>query len=275
MNEKVDQIGVLLNQLQSPDFYVREEAVKQLSAIDRDEAVAGLVMALEDPDLGIRELAAGCILSIKGQTAAQLLIAFLASEDINTRNLASEILVQFGHEAVLPLVSRIDCDDHDIRKFIVDILGLIKDENSVDAVVGKLSDENANVVCSAAEALGEIGSSRAIPALIETFINNEDVRLQALEALGKIGDPSALEPLRQFFETDDPMIKFAVIESIGAIGDSRSLPIITPYLEDDDITIAETALTAVVSIILKNPDKTFIPMKLERFVPFIIRAIRP
>ena len=58
MPNKVISIGELLKQLSSPDFFEREEAVKQLAEIHEDEAVAGLIMALEDEDRGIRELAA-------------------------------------------------------------------------------------------------------------------------------------------------------------------------------------------------------------------------
>ncbi|MCK4372060.1 MAG: HEAT repeat domain-containing protein, partial [candidate division Zixibacteria bacterium] len=77
MSTAIDQIAELLTRLQSPDFYEREEAVRNLGSYDADEAVAGLVMALEDPDMGIRELAADLLAQMKGDTTAQLLVRFL------------------------------------------------------------------------------------------------------------------------------------------------------------------------------------------------------
>jgi HEAT repeat protein len=140
MNTVVERIGELLAQLQSSDFYEREEAVRELGAHGEDEAVAGLVMALEDPDLGIRELAAEQLGRIGGRTASQLLIRFLANEDIGTRNLASEVLIRIGTDAVAPLIENLVSDDDDVRKFIVDALGLIGDSRALGPVCERLWD---------------------------------------------------------------------------------------------------------------------------------------
>jgi HEAT repeat protein len=75
------------------------------------------------------------------------------------------------------------------------VLGLIRDERAIEPLCQRLWDDNANVVCSAAEALGEIGSAAAVPHLLAVYDKIEDVRLPSIEALGKIGDPSALEHL--------------------------------------------------------------------------------
>ncbi len=274
MSTAVDQIADLLSSLQSPDFYEREEAVRSLGAYGEDEAVAGLVMALEDPDMGIRELAADLLAQMKGNTASQLLISFLGHADIGTRNLAAEILVKIGDEAVQSLLDDINNEDYDIRKFIVDVLGLIKDPRSVEFVCRSLYDENANVACSAAEALGEIGSKEAVPALIGAFENVEDARLQAVEALGKIGDPSSLSKLYEFAELDDPMIKYVVLEAIGNIGLTDSVPYLMPYLDDDDRTTAETALMAIINISLKNDGKIECDLPMDRFAHFLFDGIK-
>ena len=118
MTPVIERIGHLLAQLQSPDYYEREEAVKELGTYPENEAVAGLVLAIEDSDLGIRELAADFLSRLRKPTAVRLLIRFLGHDDIGTRNLASEILTRIGQPAVEPLLENLGCDDHDIRKFI-------------------------------------------------------------------------------------------------------------------------------------------------------------
>ncbi len=200
MSNVIERIGQLLTSLQSPDFYEREEAVKELGRYTEDEAVAGLVLALEDTDLGIRELAADVLGKMQGEIVSQLLIRFLAHGDIGTRNLSAEILVRIGVPAVQPLVEALESDDPDVRKFVVDVLGLIGDVSTVQPLCRSLSDENANVVCSAAEALGEVGSSEAIPELVAAYQRCEDTRLQVIEALGKIGDPSCIDMLFGFLK---------------------------------------------------------------------------
>jgi HEAT repeat protein len=274
MSTAIDQIADLLTRLQSPDFYEREEAVRCLGSYDADEAVAGLVMALEDPDMGVRELAADLLTQMKGVTASQLLVRFLGHADIGTRNLAAEILVGIGEEAVPALLSEIDNDDHDIRKFVVHVLGQIKQAVAVEPLCRKLWDDNANVAGSAAEALGEIGSVEAVTALIGAFENVEDTRLPAAEALGKIGDDSALDKLYQFLQTDDAIVKFAVLEAIGNIGHRDSVPRLMPILQADDRNIAETALMAVINISLKNQGRIGCDLPLDQFTGFLFDGIR-
>ncbi len=274
MSNEIEKIGALLEKLQSPDFYNREEAVNALGSCDTDEAVAGLVMALEDDDLGIRELAAEHLVKIKGDVASQLLIKFLGSEDIGSRNLASEILVKIGDGAVTALINELENDDHDIRKFVVDILGLIKCQDSAEAVSGKLNDSNINVVCSAAEALGEIGSETSIESLIDGYKINEDIRLQVIEALGKIGGEKALSYLYEYLNSDDPMILFSVIDAIGITGNKSSVDHLVKFLDSEDTSIAEATMSAIVNISLENKGSIEHDLPLDKFSSFLFDGIK-
>lgn len=274
MSNVIERIGELLEKLQSPDFYIREEAVNELGSCQKDEAIAGLVLALEDIDLGIRELAAEYLAKVKGDIAPQLLINFLGSEDIGSRNLASEILVKIGDSAVNALISELDNDDHDVRKFVVDILGLIKCKDSVIPVSSKLQDENMNVVCSAAEALGEIGSEIAIPSLIEAYKINEDIRLQVVEAFGKIGGEEALNYLYEYLDNDDPMILYAVVDAIGLVGNSESVEYLLKFLDSDDLSIAEATMSAIVNISIENKGVIEQDLPLNKFSGYLFDGIR-
>ena len=274
MSHVVERIGELLSRLQSTDFFEREEVVKELGRYREDEAVAGLVLAIEDADLGIRELAADFLTEIKGRTTSELLCRFLAHPDIGTRNLASEILVRIGSEAVPALIDQLNDEDSDVRKFAVDILGLIRDERALEPLCQKLWDDGNNVVCSAAEALGEIGSASAVPHLIAACTKIDDVRLQAVEALGKIGDGSALPHLYESLKTDDPVVLYAVIDAIGAIGKSESVAQLLPYLEQPDPTIAEACLSAIIGISLRNGGRLDCDLPLERFSGFLFDGIK-
>ena len=274
MTHVIDRISELLTQLQSPDFYEREAAVRELGEYGRDEAVAGLVLAIEDPDLGIREIAAEHLTTIGGGVTSQLLISFLAHDDIATRNLAAEILIKIGKDAVPSLIAGLDSDDHDVRKFIVDVLGLIKDDQAVDAISDRLHDSNINVVCSAAEALGEIASPRAVSSLIETYRETEDARLQAVEALGKIGDPETLPELYAILETDDPMILYASIEALGQIGHKDSAERLAGLLNHADRTISEAALVAIINISIAHQGRIPCDLPLDKFTDFLFDGIR-
>jgi HEAT repeat protein len=274
MNQVAENVGQLLVRLQSPDSGEREEAVHGLGASEGDEAIAGLVLAMEDPDLGIREIAAGYLARLRGETASQLLIRFLANDDIGTRNLASEVLVKIGAEAVPALIENIEYEDHDVRKFVVDILGLIGDSRAVEALSHRLWDENANVACASAEALGVIGSPRAVDALIAAADNIADAVLPAIEALGKIRDTRALDYLYQRLNSPDPMVVLVAIEAIGQIGHAASIQQLAPYLDAQDRTTAEATMAAVISITRLNGDRVTFDLPLDRFTDFLFEGIR-
>ena len=87
------------------------------------------------------------------------------------------------------------------------------------------SDDNAAVVCDAAQILGRRESTRSVAKLKQLTQHQDDnVALAAVEALGRIGGKEALECLlvlaegRNFFRT------FPTIDILGRSGDSRVLP---------------------------------------------------
>ncbi|MEK8018463.1 MAG: HEAT repeat domain-containing protein [Candidatus Parabeggiatoa sp.] len=84
--------------------------------------------------------------------------------------------------------------------------------------------------CYASRALGALGDTSAIPALVQCLRDEDlDVSIDAAEALGRIGNPSAIPPLLDSL-THDPNgeVKTAVVKALGQIGGTD---VITPLLE--------------------------------------------
>ncbi len=274
MHTVVDRMGRFLAQLQSSDFADREKAVKELATFYGDEAIAGLVLALEDSDPRIRELAADSLGRTNVCFASQLLIRSQNHRNIETRKLVTEFLVRIGSPAVQFLLDALDDDDPDIRMFAVCMLGRIRDDTTVGALCERLSDGNLKVVRSAVEALGEIGSSKAIPALVATYEKIADVRLQVVEALGKIGDPAAVEALLGYLKADDPLLLCAVIEAVGNIGAKDSVETLREHLDSKDPAIAETALAAIINITAKYGQDFGYDLPVKQFQGFLISSIK-
>ncbi|MCK5127728.1 MAG: HEAT repeat domain-containing protein [candidate division Zixibacteria bacterium] len=267
-------LDALLNQLSSPDFFEREDAVKQLNEIDADEATAGLVMALEDEDRGIRELAADILVKQGGETCSRLLANFMGHHEISVRNLAAEILVRIGSEAIPALIEALEENDHDIRKFALDVLGLIKDSSVADSVHKMLDDPNENVACSAAETLGYIGTPKSVEPLLTAFKMHEFLRLQAAEALGRIGSPEAYKGLREYLNTDDPVVLYSVIEAMGKIGIADAVEELLPFLEDEREMIADAATTAVIRLTKSSDRAGYAKFSKKRLKKFLIDSLK-
>jgi HEAT repeat protein len=182
--------------------------------------------------------------------------------------------VKIGSAAVPALIENIENEDHDVRKFIVDVLGLIADARAVEALSQRLGDENVNVVCASAEALGRVGSPRAVDSLIAVTDQAPDAVLPAIEALGKIRDPRALDYLYKCLESTDPMVMLVAIEAVGQIGQESSVARLAHYLESPDRTTSEAAMGAIIAITRHNDGRINFDLPLDRFTDFLFEGIR-
>ncbi|MEA1930778.1 MAG: HEAT repeat domain-containing protein [Euryarchaeota archaeon] len=110
---------------------------------------------------------------------------------------AIKILGKMGAtEAVETLIEYVDADsDPTLQKVTFRALGEIGDEEAIQPLANKLLMDNDNVRPQAARALGLLGDTRAIKPLSETLKADEDsnVRAQAAWALRQIGTKRALE----------------------------------------------------------------------------------
>ena len=90
---------------------------------------------------------------------------------------------------------------------------------------------------SAARILGEIGSPRAVPALVQTlkdYDRRSTLKEEAIHSLGKIGDPRAVDPIGQLLDRSlqDPSaeLRLAAIPVLGDIGGEKAAGILVNAL---------------------------------------------
>ncbi|HAS53805.1 MAG TPA: PBS lyase, partial [Nitrospiraceae bacterium] len=120
----------------------------------------------------------------------------------------------------------------DVRKFIIDILGDIRDPRAVLPLIERLNDADENISVATAEALGKIRDRRAVPALTVCLARYDQGWLDyaAAEALGEIGDESALGPLIAALGRSS--LREPVLESLGKIGNVSTLAPLVAGLAD-------------------------------------------
>lgn len=138
-----------------------EERLQALKSLARSEGGPDpqlLYQALGDQSWRIRKEAAEIFLSLPraGDLAGEVIELLHSQDNAGLRNTAVEILVSLGRRATPFLLEELTCSDHDVRKFVLDILGEIRDPESVLAMVGALCDPDGNVRAAAAENLGKI-----------------------------------------------------------------------------------------------------------------------
>ncbi len=88
-------------------------------------------------------------------------------------------------------------------------------------LLAALLNEDAQLRSSAAEALGEIGSERAVEPLLSALKDAEaEVRWSAAEALGEIGSERAVEPLLSALKEGDEGVRSSAAVALGEISGS-------------------------------------------------------
>lgn len=149
------------------------------------------------------------------------LAEYTSSEDIAARNLAGEILINIGADSAEPLLQYLNAaDNFDDQKFVIDLLGLIKNKIAVKPILDILKKTpDANVKLSCIEALGNLEAEEAVEPAMKCYDENEIFKPTVNEALGKIASKEALEFMLLKYPAEDELTKYSIIESLGIIGD--------------------------------------------------------
>lgn len=119
-------------------------------------------------------------------------------------------------------------------------------KDAVGPLVAALGDPSPVIAQSAAQALGNIGST-ALPALRDRVVNGSDPeRIWSFRALGRMGTnagPAAMDVARYLF-WDDPSISDAASITLIEIG-PPAVPWITNYLDHTNNKVRERAVSTL------------------------------
>jgi HEAT repeat protein len=248
----MDNIDFSRRKLQSSDAEERREAAVDLSRAGR-KAMPLLMLAVGDADWRVRKTAVEALVALRGHDVINGLIHTLGAHDnAGARNSAIEALIHIGAEAVDALLEALKTPDVDVRKFIVDILGDMRDPRAVPTLIGLLDDPDENARVAAAEALGKIKDRRAVDPLVSCLTRYDQSWLDyaAAEALGAIGDERALVPLLAALGRSS--LREPVLESLGKIGNVNTLAPLITGLADPLRIVREVSVVALSAIFRKG-----------------------
>jgi HEAT repeat protein len=246
-------LEVLAHRLESSDAEERRVAAVDLGRAGK-EAIPLLFRAMADKDWRVRKTAVEALVEIEGEGVIAGLIGSLKAEDnAGARNSAIEALIQIGGPALDALLPVLTIRDPDVRKFIVDILGDIRDYRAVTELITRLvEDDDENIQVAAAEALGKIRDPRAVDALLGCLHRYDQGWLDyaAAEALGEIGDGRALGPL--LAALDRSTLREPILESLGKIGDANTINPLIASLADPLRIVREVSIVAIAAVYRKS-----------------------
>ncbi len=113
-------------------------------------------------------------------------------------------------------------------------------------LVKGLRHEASHVRGSAATALGELGSTEAVPHLLEALRDEApDVRGSAATALGRIGSAESVPQLLEALRDQHAVVRGSAATALGRIGSAEAVPQLLEALRDQDRITRASAATAL------------------------------
>jgi len=232
--------------LKSPDENVRVQALESMRGQADEYSLTLLKQALGDSSWRVRKTAVDIVKNLpQHDKSARLFISSLEDEEnAARRSSALEGLTYMSKSAVPYLLEALDFKNEDVKKFIVDILGEIKDPSVVDAILPLTQDLSENIRLATVETLGAIGGDKAFEALL-SLLSTEDISLQfsVLYALGRLGKPIPVERIKPLM--DKRILRRAVYDALGETQSPEALAILVEGVKDNGKSAKQSAVRAL------------------------------
>lgn len=232
--------------LSEEEIEIRRKAVQELKGKPPEESIPLLLKAMEDVSWRVRKTASEILMDgyapdyyIRG-----LIQLLYLDENAGARNSAIEALVRLGKKATSLLIEGFHTPNRDVRKFIIDVIGEVKDRRALPLLLRALKDEDDNVRASAVEHLGQMGDLSVVDALIE-ILEGGDLwtAFPAADALGRIGDKKAIPHLLHALSVK--ALREPVLKGLGHLSAPETLQDIIPFLTDPSKTIQEETVRTI------------------------------
>ena len=245
----------LQRRVNSPDPIVREAAALELGRYPASRALRYLVAMLSDESPEVIHAAKRSFVALNVREAVEAAMDLLRSEDARLRSVAVEIIAQMGSVAISPVTALLDERDRDVRQFAVNILKRMQVPEAEDVLIRALLDEEVNVAIEAAAALGDVGTSSAVPYLTQCLQKDPWLKSAAVRSLANIGNDEALQAILSMSQEEESIVLFCVVTALGNIGDSRGIGVLLDLLDRKDSALEPSIIQAIADILKSAGDQ--------------------
>jgi len=203
----MNSVKELLEMLNSDDYIVQKEAIENAPNFKEPAVIDKLIeLFINTNNKMIEEHITEALKQIGGSYTVEKLLKLLNHDEARVRVFAFEVLCKIGLDNIKAIMAEAENPDRNVRKFIVDILGALKDKEATETLLKRLSDDDVNVIQG------------------------------AIEALGNIGDVDALKKVIEFLPSAHLWIQWTIIESIKRVNNSQLISqVLTLPWEIEDI----------------------------------------
>jgi HEAT repeat protein len=233
---------------------IRWAAVSAIGKLGDYRVIEHLVKVVGDPQWVVRNQAVTEIKSkiveiikLKDNRIVRILIRLLAMEDDEIVDLAIDGLSAMGEKSYDRILEAVKSPSARMRANAARVLGKMQAVSAVDVLIGLLQDPEWQVRRCVVEALGLIKDKRAIEPLVLRLADNvERVQSQAIQAL-VVFKKLATEPLLNALSHEkNKFVLRALLRTLGEIGDLKAVPALISHLGSSYFVVRIAAVYALV-----------------------------
>ena len=222
-----------------PDAAAAADELKKRAA----ETLPYLLTRLDSPEVLVRVKVEDLIDHLGTNAVPMLIDGIDEAKNDEVARLCCYFLARFNEQAraaiphVLPLIDR-----PKTRAVAFYTLGHLRAREAFKPAMVALNSPQELVRLRAAQALGRIGDTHAIPKLIAALGDDMwDVRYAAEDALVVLGKPS-IGPLRSAYAKASPRAQPHILEALAKLGDRHALVLAKQFYAKDDALVRDAVL---------------------------------
>ncbi|GIK64001.1 MAG: hypothetical protein BroJett018_17950 [Chloroflexota bacterium] len=221
-----------IDELKSPDYKVRRDAVNAIGKSRDERAVDLLLPMLNDKTITVRTRAVVWLLRQNDPRVIRPLVPLLADKACHVHRPIAEQLPKFGEDTILVLLETLDDPNPDLRCAAVSLLGRMKETRAVKKLVELLEDNNQRVRWRALDAISDIADPRTADILYKAALTPYSeaetspytpsaIKVIAVSGLFRLQDQRLFDVLIDMLE--DPMYRWRAASMLGELGDTRAI----------------------------------------------------
>ena len=144
-------------------------------------------------------------------------------------------------------------EDVRVRRYLVLVLGKLRDRSAVPDLVGAAADPDPETRLYAIWALGMIGDRRGVDAVLEASRSEDPgMRKMAAYVLGKLGEKRAVDRLKVLLEDRVPDVRWNSAIALASLGDGSGIVVLRSMIDREALArqaqlTSDQAETAMVS----------------------------
>jgi HEAT repeat protein len=236
--------------LESPDPRERESAVRISGYFGYSESIDALLARCDDPAEAVRRAAVEHLPFLDDARTSAKLSGALGDPSARVRAAAAQALGRFTGSAdrSVWLLNATHDQDAWVRYYAVRSLAENRERTALPrAIELGANDPAMHVRIAALEAVGEIGGSEAIDALLSTVGEpNAELVAAALRGLGHAFDARAEQALKTALRSDDVVVRLAAVSGLRAGGSAEAIEgLAWTAAADGDEGVARAAVEAL------------------------------